>query len=218
MMRRTGMRIAGLMVAAAGVVVASIAIADAPKEGAAAPEMQLPPGWTPEDMQKCMLAGTPGKMHEYLTKGAGRWPGKTTMWMAPGMDPMTGECVTTVTPMMDGRYVQVEMKGEMPGMGMFHGLGIYGYDNVSQEFVATWIDNQGTGIAFGNGKLSEDGKTLKWKIGYNCPVTGKPTVLREVETITGKDTKTLEMYGMDPKSGKEFKMMVIEMKREASGE
>jgi hypothetical protein len=37
--------------------------------------------------------------------------------------------------------------------------------------------------------------------------------MRQVETITGPTTKTLEMTGADPKSGKEFKMMSIELTR-----
>jgi len=55
-------------VAAVGlaVVVGSIAIADSSKETSAAtePELKLPPGWTAEDMQACILAGTPGEMHQ----------------------------------------------------------------------------------------------------------------------------------------------------------
>ncbi len=35
--------------------------------------------------------------------------------------------------------------------------------------------------------------------------------MREVETITGPKTKTLEMFGADPQTGKEFKMMSIEL-------
>ena len=34
---------------------------------------------------------------------------------------------------MDGRFIKVEVEGEMPGMGPFHGFGIYGFDNVTQE-------------------------------------------------------------------------------------
>jgi hypothetical protein len=37
--------------------------------------------------------------------------------------------------------------------------------------------------------------------------------MREVETVTGPNSKTLEMFGTDPKSGKEFKMMRIELTR-----
>ena len=63
----------------------------------------------------------------------------------------------------------------------------------------------------GQGSLSADGKTLTWSYTYNCPVTSKPSVMRDVETITGPNTKTLETFGVEPKSGKEFRMMRIEL-------
>jgi hypothetical protein len=182
---------------------------------AGAPEMKLPPGWTAEDMQACAAAATPGKMHEVLAKGVGTWSGKNSMWMAPGTDPIKSDSVTTVMPMMDGRFFHIESKGEMPGMGQFHGAGVYGFDNVSQKFQGVWVDNMGTGMMTGTGELSSDGKTLTWTYTYNCPIQKKAVTMREVETITGPNTKTLEMYGADPKSGKEYKMMVIEFTKKS---
>lgn len=173
-------------------------------------EMQLPPGWTMEDMQAVMEAGTPGKMHEWLAKDIGTWNAETTMWMAPDSDPLKSGGTATYSPLMDGRFVKCDMKGEMPGMGPYHGVGIYGYDNVSQEFVCSWFDNHSTGIMNGVGELSADGKTLTWEFTGNCPLTKKPIVMREIETITGPKTKTIEMFGDDPKTGEEFKMMQIE--------
>jgi hypothetical protein len=166
-----------------------------------------------DDMKACMAAATPGKMHELLTKDAGEWTGKSTMWMGPESDPMTSECTCTIEPIMDGRYTKVEMKGDMPGMGPFHGGGVYGYDNVTKKFVAAWIDNQSTGIMQGEGELSADGKTLTWKNTFNCPITNKPQVMTEVDTTTGPNSKTLEMSGDDPKTGKHYKMMHIELTR-----
>lgn len=180
----------------------------------AMPEMQLPPGWTAEDMQAYVDAGTPGKMHAQLAQDVGSWDGKTILWMAPGAEPTTGECSMKVSPMMDGRYVKLEMAGEIPGMGSFSGFGISGFDNVSQQFVSTWVDNQGTGILYGTGELSNDGKVMTWNFVYNCPLTKKPTPLREVDTVTGPNGRTFEMYGLDPKSGQEYKMMRIEYTRE----
>lgn len=179
-------------------------------------EMQLPPGWTAEDMQACVTAGTPGKNHAFLASGAGTWNGKNKMWMAPDTEPMLSECVSTVTPVMDGRFTKCEIAGDMPGMGMFNGFGLYGFDNVSEQFVSSWIDNQGTGMMQGTGELSSDGKVLTWKFNYNCPITRKPTLMREIETITGPNSKTLEMWGIDPKSGKEFKMMQIDFTKQSS--
>jgi len=191
--------------------VASIAIADPAgnSKAAAQPEMKLPDGWTMEDMQACMIAGTPGKMHEILASDAGVWEGENTMWMAPGAEATKSKSKTTITPIMDGRYIKIEMNGEMPGMGPYNGLGYCGFDNVSQKFVATWIDNHSTGIMTGTGDLSADGKTLTWNYTANCPITKKPLSMREIDTITGPGKKTMVMYSTDPKSGKEFKMMEI---------
>jgi hypothetical protein len=185
----------------------------APAAGQQSP--QLPPGWTEEDMKACMLAGTPGKMHEFLASGAGTWYGKSKMWMVPGAPAIESECTSTVTPMFDGRFIKVEMEGDMPGMGPFKGFGIYGFDNVAQKFVSVWIDNHGTGIMNGTGDLSDDQKVTTWDFTFNCPLTKKPTTLREVETITGPNTKTLDMFGADPKTGKEFQMMSIEFTKKS---
>jgi Protein of unknown function (DUF1579) len=204
-------------VAAAGIaaLVGSLAVADAAKETAPAgqPEMKLPPGWTMDDMKACVVAGTPGKMQELLAKDAGEWTGKSTMWMGPESPPMTSDCTSTVTPIMDGRYIKVEMKGDMPGMGPYHGGGVYGYDNVSKKFVSSWIDNHSTGIMQGEGELSADGKSITWSSKFNCPLTKKPATMKELDTVTGADTKKLEMWGDDPKTGKNYKMMSIELTR-----
>jgi hypothetical protein len=203
------------------IVIGSSAIAQPSKDSkqpAGQPEMQLPPGWTEADMQACMAAGTPGKQHEQLAKNVGVWQGKNSMWMAPDTSPMNSECVATYTPMMDGRYIKCEIAGDMPGMGPFNGFGLYGFDNVSQQYVLTWVDNCGTGIMSGTGQLSSDGKTLTWTCTYNCPIQKKPVTMREIETITGPNSKTLEMYGIDPKSGKEFKMMEIAFTRKPGGQ
>jgi hypothetical protein len=170
---------------------------------------------TMEDFQACMLAAAPGKQHKRLTENAGVWNGKTTMYM-PGAEPTTSECVSTETPIMGGRFVKVEIKGEMPGMGPFEGLGIYGFDNVSQKYSHTWVDNMGTGMMNGTGELSADGKTMTWNCTYNCPMAKKEVKMREVETVTGPDTKRFEMFGPDPVSGKETKMMSIEFTKAKS--
>jgi len=199
---------------ASAALVGSMAIA-AKKETAPAgqPEVKLPPGWTMDDMKACMEAGTPGKMHKLLAKDVGEWSGKNTMWMGPDSPPMNSESTSTVSTLMDGRYIKVEMKGDMPGMGPYHGGGIYGYDNVSKKFVSSWIDNQSTGIMQGEGELSEDGKSITWNFKFNCPLTKKPVVMKEVDTTTGANTKKLEMWSDDPKTGKNYKMMSIELTR-----
>lgn len=176
--------------------------------------MQLPPGWTAEDMQAMIEAATPGKMHEHLAKDIGNWKVKSKSWMAPMTDSVESEGTSKVSPMMDGRYVRLELTSEMPGLGPFNGFAIYGYDNITKRFVASWIDNVGTGIMNGTGELSDDGKTLTWEYHGNCPITKKPIVMREVDTIIDANTKKLEMFGPYVKTGEEFQMMEMVLTRE----
>ena len=183
---------------------------DAPPTGEKPP---LPPGWTEADMQACIEAGTPGPNHAYLAESVGVWQGKCSSWMAPNTEPVSSECVSTITPMMEGRYIKCEIKGDMPGMGPFNGFGIYGFDNVSQKFQSSWVDNCSTGMMQGTGELSSDESTLTWTFSYHCPIAKKQVTMREVERRTGKDAMTLEMFGPDPKTGKEFKMMEIAFTR-----
>jgi hypothetical protein len=219
-------------ITAAVVVAGSLAFAQAskdkpttpPKSTNAAPaaghgDMQMPPapkGWTDAEWQAaneaCMKAGTPGKQHEMLASNSGVWTGDSKFWMAPETDPMNAKTTSTITPVMDGRFVKCEVSSDMMGMP-FRGEGIYGYDNVTSKWQCTWIDNMGTTLMTGTGDVSSDGKTMTWTYNYTDPYTKKASTMREVQTTTGKDTKTLAMYMTDPKSGKEFKMMETPLTR-----
>lgn len=178
--------------------------------------MQLPPGWSQADMQACMAAGTPGKQHEMLTRGAGRWTGTSQMWMAPDTQPTSSPMTTNITAILDGHFAKCEVTGEIPGMGPFQGLGFSGFDNVTQKYVTTWFDNHSTGIMHGEGVVSADGKTMTWTFHYTCPITKKPATMREVDHFTGDNAMTMDFFGNDPHSGKEYKMMHMDLTRQSS--
>lgn len=206
---RTGLASFGacMLIAAVAGSMALAQPADTSHKPAGQPEMKLPPGWTAEDMQACMMAGMPGKEHQTLMSYAGTWKGECKMWMGPGMDPITTTQTWTMTPFMDGRFLKNDVTGDIPGMGPFVGMGLTGFDNVSKKFVGTWVDSMGSGIMNGTGELSADGKTETWSFTYNCPVTKKPTVMREILHHTSPTTMTVEFHMVDPKSGKEYKGM-----------
>lgn len=193
------------LMVALGCCLGSIQNANAQAEG------QLPPGWTAEDMQAFVAAATPGKEHEFLKREIGDWTCETTMWMTPDSEAIESVGTATVKPLFDGRYTQVEWKGDMPGMGPYNGLGTYGYDNVKKKYVSTWMDNMSTGMMVGEGELSEDGKKLTWEYKGHCPIQKKEITMRQIETITSPTTKTLEFHGPDPKTGKDYKHMEIKL-------
>jgi hypothetical protein len=214
-MTRTMTRLTMTAIVMIGLIFAGLrATADPPD--AADQKMQLPPGWTEDDMKAYLAAITPGPMHEVLRQGVGVWDCVNQNWLLPDAPPMVTRSVTTVTPVMDGRFVQVEVAGEMPGMPDYQGRGLFGYDNAAGQLVTTWIDNRSTGIMNGTGERSDDGATITWTYAVHCPIIDGPTSFKQIETVTGPNTKTLQMYMRDPKSGQEFRMMQTDMTRRSA--
>jgi hypothetical protein len=166
-----------------------------------------------KEMEKVMMeAGTPGAMHKELMSHAGTWDGKVRAWMAPGSPCEESTCVTTNTPMMDGRFIRGETRGNMLMGGQtmpFEGFGVYGFNNTTGNFESTWCDNMGTMQMHFTGKMSSDHKKITSNSQFFCPMQKKMTTMREVQTMTGPNTMTLEMYGPDMQTGKEYKMMEI---------
>lgn len=184
---------------------------DAPKAPEGQPDMAAM-------MAAWEAAAKPGKMHEHLAKGAGTWEGTVKMWMDPAAPPSESKCTTVMTPVMGGRFVRGETKGNFDmGQGPvpFEGFGIYGYNNTTKQFESTWCDNLGTCMMHFTGALSEDGKVLTWNSKFVDPMTGKDTWMREVETYTGPDSMKLEMYGPSMDGKGEMKMMEITYTRVA---
>jgi hypothetical protein len=214
-MIRRKLIVPGLVVAfGLSAVVVSIAQADPAKDiKAATAGADSSPGFSKEEMEAFEKASTLGAQHKAMANDVGKWEGKQQMWMKPGMEPITEECSSTVSSVFDGRYLKVEFTSNIPGIGPYKGQGNVAFDNVSQKYQATWLDNMSTGIAFGTGELSADGKTLTINYECNCPLTKKPVAMRQVETWTSPTTKVMEMFGTDPTSGKEFKTMRVEFKK-----
>jgi len=191
------------VVAVALFVTANAFAADAPKGGAADQQAM---------MEKMTKAATPGPQHEMLKKMAGEWNAKVTSQMDPSQPAQVENSTSTQTMLMDGRYCQEVVSGQMMGQP-FSGMGLTGYDNVLGKYVSTWIDNLGTGIMTSTGTADASGKVITWVGVMSDPMTGKASKERMVTTIVDNDHHTFEMYGTPPGGKKEMKMMTIEYSR-----
>lgn len=194
------------LVGVCGAVIGGVVMVSVAQPEGQAP-FKLPKGWTMEDMQKCTTAGIPGERQAELVRRVGTWEGAGKMWIGPDGDSIDMDCVMTVTGLMDGRYIRTDLRGEMPGLGSYHGEGVTGYDNVAKEYQGDWIDNMGSGVMFGRGTRSGDGTTFTMEHSFTCPITEKGATLRQVDRFTRDGKWVQEMFGTDPKSGVEYKMM-----------
>ena len=170
-----------------------------------------PMGMTQEQMEAMQKAMTPGEMHKQLAKLAGDWTFTNTMWMAPGQPPMESTGTMHAETILGGRYVQSVWKGSMMGEA-FEGRATEGYDNVSKQLVSTWVDNMGTGIMVSTGTCDAGGKCTSTGT-FSDPMTGGESTMKSVISWIDDNSFKNEMYGKDPASGKEYKMMEIVAKR-----
>ncbi len=163
-------------------------------------------------MEKYMKAAMPGPEHEKMAKMAGKWKLAVTMWMAPGAPPQKSEATAEFKPILGGRYLQQEVRGDMNGQP-FEGRGVEGYDNVTKERFGTWIDSMSTGAMVMKGKCAGDAKkcTLKGKV--SDALAGKEVPVSQTVTMNGDNNFTFEMLGPGP-DGKMFKTMEIVYTRE----
>jgi len=154
---------------------------------------------------------TPSKAHEMLAKDTGTWDAEMTFWMPESPEPMKATSVATYKMILDGKYQEGVFKGDMWGMA-FEGRGMTAYDNASKEFIATWIDNMGTGMLVSRGQYDEASKSITFNGNMVDPVTGKEKKIKEIITYIDDNTQKLEMFDIDA-NGKEFKNMEILSKR-----
>ena len=165
-------------------------------------------------MQKMMEYGTPGPMHAMMASWSGTWNGETTMWMKDGAPPQTSKGKAVNTMILGGKYQSSKHSGDMMGMP-FEGQSVMGYDNATKEFTSTWIDNMSTGVMIMKGNWDEASKTLTLT-GTMPDITrpGKECKLKETFKVIDDNNQLMAMYGPDPATGKEYKMMEIKMTRQ----
>jgi len=164
-------------------------------------------------MDAMMKAATPGAEHKKLASMVGTWDTKVTMWMAPGAPPQVSTGVSTNTKVLGGRYVQESFKGTFMGQP-FSGIGYTGYDNITGQYIGTWMDTASTAMMTSTGK-AEDDKTFTFSSTMVDPMTKKPANFTTKMTVTDKNHHMMEMWGPAP-DGTQYKMMEINYTRKKS--
>ncbi len=163
------------------------------------------------EMEAMMKAATPGEQQKKLSRLAGDWTFTNTFWMAPGQPPVTSTGTMHGELLMGGRYVEHTWKGNMMGMP-FEGRGTDAYDNVGKQYVASWVDNMGTGIMHSTGTCDDAVKVCTYLAEMWDPMSGKKITSKSVITWMDDNNFKNEFYGPGP-DGKEAKTMEIVAKR-----
>jgi hypothetical protein len=150
-------------------------------------------------------AGMVTEHHKALEKMAGAWELTVKMWMDPNAEPTISYATSEAEMIFGGRFLADKVTGEFMGQE-FNGYGLTGYNNVSGEYEAMWVDNFSTGIYRYTGAFNETGDEFISKGKMLDPVTGEsiPTwsvvrfegdgmVVESWEERGGEERKTMEL-------------------------
>jgi hypothetical protein len=168
------------------------------------------------DMMAMMMEmAKPGENHKMLSQAVGQWTYKVKAWMSPDPNaaPQESSGTSVTREVMGGRYYITDHSGkfQMPGgpdgkmIDMdFKGMAVEGYDNAKKKFMATWIDNMGTGIMALEGDYDAASKSFTYHGEYEM-MPGTKTKVREVIKVIDKDHRVFEWY--EDRGGSEAKTM-----------
>ena len=157
-----------------------------------------------EMMKKWMEYATPGENHKYLEYFVGKWEIISKIRMQPGTEPQVSKGENESKMILGGRYLKSYLKGSMMGMP-FEGVALTGYDNFKKKFVTIWFDSMGTGFYETSGTLDKTSKTRTETGLWDDFMTGGKSKVKWETKIIDDNKYQFDMYGPDPKTGKEFK-------------
>lgn len=153
----------------------------------------------------------PTKAHKMLAKDTGTWDAELTFWSPDNPQEMKSTATVTYKMIMGGKFQEGNYSGNMFGMP-FEGKGMVAFDNATEEFISTWIDNMGTGMLVTRGKYDETTKITTLHGEMVDPVTKKAKKIKEVITYIDDNNQKMEMFDILA-DGKEFKTMQVISKR-----
>lgn len=186
-------------------------------EGEKTPD--APAGMSPEDMaaamEACAAAQKMGEPHERLKHFVGEWNTVTKVWMMPGMDPMTSTGTSKITSVLDGRFIQEELKSSMMGQP-YNGIGMQGYNTVHNVYEATWASSVDNHIYTmrGTAQPDKDGKFTVFNFYGEMDEPMMNMIGRMINyrtTILSKDKHRFEIF--DLAAGPDYKVIEIEYTR-----
>lgn len=154
-----------------------------------------------------------GAAHESLHEREGAWDATVKFWYAPDTPPEVSQASSTVEPIMGGRYMLERFSSTMPDGAAFEGMGLVGYDNLRNRFVAMWIDSMSSGILTAEStSFTKDFSRIEYRGEAPDPVAKTYKMQRTVETWPDADTRVMEAWetGAD---GNEMKVMEITYRR-----
>lgn len=158
---------------------------------------------------------TPNRFHKLLARSNGDWIGDASLWISPDKPPLTSTSRLTNTMAMNGLFQVSEITINLPGSKTPSlGLRITGFNAAKNVFTRAMIGNDNGAQAVSmEGPWDEATQSFTMPFKRFNSQTGKYDELKEVYRIIDENTEILEIYGTDPQTSKEYKMLSVKWTR-----
>lgn len=172
---------------------------------------------TPEEMAVMMAkwqkAATPGEPHKHLDYFVGTWKTESKIWMGgPGSPPTVSAGISKIKWVLNGRFLLDHHKGQF--MGQEHeGMGLTGYDNYKNMYVASWADNMSTHLLTMAGARDPSGKKYTYYGKMDEPMLDiQGRMVKYVTTIVNDKHYVFEIYDLHARD--DYKVIEITYERQ----
>ncbi len=153
-------------------------------------------------------AMTPGEGQKRLNPLIGTFNVAIRIWVTPEGPPIESAAASVNTWVLGGRFVQMMLNGDAPN-APFSGTGHIGYDNVTKNYQAAWMDTGSTAITLYTGKLDASGKSALMKGSIPNALTGKPSPVELRMSIEPDGSHLTQLWGQG-KGAKMVKLMELQ--------
>jgi Protein of unknown function (DUF1579) len=144
-------------------------------------------------------ADQPGAVHKQMANWAGEYTTSSKFFAKPGQPSEATTGSATIRSILDGRFLSEENAGTLLGQP-YTGMHLYGYNNATGKYEATWIYTGSTATMTLTGTSKDDGRTIE----YTASIDQKGTrmtlyvVLKHVDD----DKFTVELYAKNKDGSK----------------
>jgi hypothetical protein len=157
-------------------------------------------------------AMTPGEGQKRLAPMVGTFDVRIRTWATPSSTPVESTASMVSTWVLDGRYVQSMLVGQVGG-APFSGIGYIGYDNTASTYQTAWMDTGSTGIAWYTGNFDASGTSATMKGSVPNPLTRKPSPVELRLSIASNGDHLTELWGQQGRGGKLTRLMELRYTR-----
>lgn len=160
-------------------------------------------------MEAWAKAGAPTEKHEALAPMVGTWEATVRMWMDPSGEPMTSEATIENRMVLGGRFLEEVVRGDFMGQP-FEGRGLTGYNNLTEKYESTWVDNVSTAIYRYEGTMEDGALTMSGE--HLDPTTDETLTMTGTLEVVSEDE--MQYTAWEDRGDGPVKVMEIEYRRQ----